>query len=236
MRVVRAGALLVAVGLWASCSSVGPQPLPVGSASGLDAGLVVPTGAPAIDAEGAGQAVNSQGQAYPTDNLGGRPRKGSQAGQLFPDLTFEGLLSAATAATPAIVSMADYYDPDGLRYDLLHVMAIFLWCPHCSNETTAVGKLAAWQASHRVATLQIAMQGYGGASPTWAELQKWARDHNVGFPVVADGQGAQLKAYFPVQSVPVNIVVNPRTMEILAVDIGEQGDVQAYEQGFLDGL
>jgi hypothetical protein len=236
MRVVRATALVGAVGLWANCVGAGSQPLPVGSASALDAGLVAPLGAPAIDADASGRAVNSAGQAYPTDDIGGRPRKGSQAGQRFPDLTFEGLLSVATAVTPAIVSMADYYDPDGLRYDLLHVMAIFLWCPHCSNETTAVAKLAAWQSSHRVATLQIAMQGYGSASPTWAEVQKWAGDHNVGFPVVVDGQGAQLGAYFPVRSVPVNIVVNPRTMEVLAVDIGEQGDIQAYEQGFLNSL
>ena len=48
-----------------------------------------------------------------------------------------------------------------------------------------------------------------------------------------DGQGAQLGQYFSVNYVPLNIVVNPRTMEILAVDVGEVGDVEAYEQGFL---
>jgi hypothetical protein len=29
--------------------------------------------------------------------------------------------------------------------------------------------------------------------------------------------------------------VDPRTMEILAVDIGEVGDVETYEQQFLSG-
>jgi DNA-binding beta-propeller fold protein YncE len=67
-------------------------------------------------------------------------------------------------------------------------------------------------------------------------LRQWATDHNVNFPVVIDGQGAQLAAYFPVGSVPVNIVVNPRTMEVLAVDVGEVTDIQSYEQGFLAGL
>jgi hypothetical protein len=33
--------------------------------------------------------------------------------------------------------------------------------------------------------------------------------------------------------VPLNTVVNPRTMEILAVAIEEIGDVEAYEQRFL---
>jgi hypothetical protein len=132
--------------------------------------------------------------------------------------------------------MAEFYDPDGLQYDLLHVMAIFMWCPHCNNETKDVSTIAAWQASHRVAAVQIAMLGYGNASPTWAELQKWVGDHKLNFPVLVDGQGAQLGQYFPVNSVPVNIVVNPRSMEILAVDIGEVGDVQTYEQGFLNNL
>jgi len=51
--------------------------------------------------------------------------------------------------------------------------------------------------------------------------------------VLVDGQGAQLGQYFSVNSVPLNIVVNPRTMEVLDVTIGEVSDCQSYEQGFL---
>ncbi len=156
--------------------------------------------------------------------------------QIFPDLTFPGVLSAATASTQAVVSTSDYSDPQGLRYNLLHVIAIFMWCPHCNNETYNLATIAGWQASQRVAVIQIAMQGYDSAAPTWSDVQKWAPDHDVAFPVLMDGQGAQLGKYFPVSAVPVNIVVNPRTMEVLAVDVGEVDDNQAYEQGFLSGL
>jgi hypothetical protein len=155
---------------------------------------------------------------------------------LFPNLTLQGLRSAAAMAAPEPISTWESYDPDGLHYDLLHVMAICLWCSHCSNETNAVAKIAAWQADHRVAALQIAIQGYGSASPTWSEVQRWAREHNVGFPVLMDGQAAQLGQYFSVSSVPLNIAVDPRTMAVLGTDRGEVGDVQAYEQGFLDRL
>jgi hypothetical protein len=174
--------------------------------------------------------------AYPSTDIGGRPRSSTQAGQRFPNLTLVGISSAATINTPVTVSMADYYDPAGSRYDLLHIMAIFMWCPHCNNETTVLSKIAGWQSDHRVAALQIAMEGYGSASATWAELQKWVGDHNLNVPVVLDGQGAQLGQYFKVNSVPINIVVNPRTMEVLSVDVGEIADVQAYEQSFLDQL
>jgi hypothetical protein len=142
----------------------------------------------------------------------------------------------ATVDTPAVVSMSEYQDPTGARYDLLHVIGIFMWCPHCNNETNNLAGIAAWRAANRVAVVQIAMEGYGGASPTWSELQKWVSDHNVDFPVLIDSQGAQLGQYFSVNYVPVNIVVNPRTMEILAVDVGEVGDCQTYEQGFLNAL
>jgi hypothetical protein len=132
--------------------------------------------------------------------------------------------------------MAEYYDPAGARYDLLHVMGIFMWCPHCNNETNNLAQTAAWRADHHVAVIQIAMEGYGSASPGWNELQKWVGDHGLDFSVVVDGQGAELGQYFSVDSVPLNIVVNPRTMEILSVDIGEVGDVEAYEQRFLSSL
>ena len=232
MRTKEAIALLALAGLFASCSGPlngttppAPQPGdwpdaqasdPILDADVPDAGAFIPT--------------------YPTTNIGGRPRTATQPGQIFPNLTLQGVRSVATVNTPATVSMAEFYDPDGLQYDLLHVMAIFMWCPHCNNETNDVSTIAAWQSNHRVAAVQIAMLGYGNASPTWAELQKWVGDHKLNFPVLVDGQGAQLGQYFSVNYVPINIVVNPRSMEILAVDVGEVGDVQSYEQGFLDHL
>jgi hypothetical protein len=157
-------------------------------------------------------------------------------GQVFPNLILQGLRSAAATDQLESVSTWEGYDPDGLRYDLLHVMVVCLWCPHCDNETTDVAKIADWQAQHRVADLQIAIQGYTTAIPTLADIRRWSVEHGLTFPVLIDGQGAELGAYFSVNSVPVNIMVNPRTMAVLAIDLGEVGDVRAYEQGFLDGL
>jgi hypothetical protein len=203
----------------ATVSTLGCSRTPLVSVPVPDADLPVP--------------VTNLDAGYPADNVGGKPRKGMLPGQTFPNLTLEGIRSVDSIDTPAVVSMAEYYDPAGERYDLLHVMGIFFWCPHCNNETNDVGKIAAWRADRRVAVIQIAMQGDGSDSPSWNELQKWVREHKCDFPVVVDGQGKALGQYFPVGSVPVNIVADPRSMEVLAVDIGEVGDVQAYEQRYL---
>ncbi len=221
MCLCRPPVVIALLGLCASCSGNG------------DGAVAY---APMPDADLSGTSANPEGTAYPATDVGGRPRSATQAGQTFPNLTLEGVRSAATRDTPAVVSMAEYYDPTGARYDLLHVIALFMWCPHCNNETNNLSTLSAWQADHRVAVVQIAMLGYGNASPGWTELQKWVGDHNLSFPVLVDGQGAELGQYFSVNYVPLNIVVNPRTMEVIAVDVGEVDDCQGYEQGFLNSL
>jgi len=157
-------------------------------------------------------------------------------GEVFPKLELQGIRSAAASDSLGPVSTWEYYDPSGQQYDLLHVMVVCMWCPHCNNETTEVSKIAGWQAEHRVASLQIAIQGYTSQPPTLLELQSWAQEHNLTFPVLVDGQGAQLGQYFEVRSVPVNIMVNPRSMAVLGIRVGEVGGVQTYEQGFLDQL
>jgi AhpC/TSA family len=228
MRFIRLSTLVALAGLWSNCGN--DLGLPLQHTPTTDASVSIDSGA-SIDG-----GASLDGGGYPTVNIGGRPRTATQAGQIFPNLTLQGVRSAATMDTPTSVSISEYYDPTGARYDLLHVVGIFMWCPHCNNETSNLSKIAAWQTDHRVAVVQIAMEGYGSAAPVLADLQKWVGGYNLGFPVLIDGQGAELGQYFSVNYVPVNIVVNPRTMEILAVDIGEVGDCQAYEQGFLNNL
>ena len=220
-RPIRIATLALVSVAWSNCSGSSGAAMPY---------------VPMPDADLEGVAINPDNVPYPTVNIGGRPRTPGQPGQIFPNLTLQGVRSAATMETPAVVSMAEYFDPTGARYDLLHVIGVFFWCPHCNNETNNLSTIPTWQADHRVAVVQIAMLGYGNSAPAWSELQKWVSDHQVNYPVLVDGQGAQLGQYFSIKYVPLNIVVNPRTMEILAVDVGEISDCQAYEQGFLNNL
>lgn len=215
---MRIGTILFVTGLQAACTA---------GAGGLRV--------PMPDADLTPVTTTSDGIAYPTTNVGGRPRSAVAAGQTFPNLTLAGIRSVATLDELAVVSSAELYDPSRARYDLLHVVGVFFWCPHCNNETNDLAKLASWRTQHRVAVLEIAMQGYRRGSPGWSDLQSWVRDHELDFPVVVDAEGGQLGQFFPVDAVPLNILVDPRTMEILAVDVGETSDIAAYEHGFLPG-
>lgn len=65
------------------------------------------------------------------------------------------------------------------------------------------------------------------------ELQQWTRAHDLAFPVLVDGQGAELGRYYPLDSVPVSIAVDPRTMAVLSMNVGGLGGVERYYQGGL---
>jgi len=168
-----------------------------------------------------------------SDGGGGMRVPVPDSGQVFPNLTLQGFRSAAATDAFEPISTWDFSDPAGQRYDLVHVMVICMWCPHCNNETVDVMKLSEWRASHRVGVMQVAIQGYTGQPPSLAEMQSWVREYAVDFPVLVDGDAAELGQTYSVKSVPLNIMVNPRTMGVLAMDLGEVGDVETYERGFL---
>jgi hypothetical protein len=175
-----------------------------------------------------GRTTNPEEFPYPTENWGGAE------GKIFPNLTFSGVLSAELADSPTVVSMADYYDPEGLRYDLLHVVFSAINCEDCDYQAARMANLATWQAEKRIATMEIITFGINGSQwPNQAEIAVWARSHKTTMPVVIDAQGRRLEKYWNVVYLPVHVMVNPRTMEILDFYVATLSDVQAYESKFL---
>jgi hypothetical protein len=49
---------------------------------------------------------------------------------------------------------------------------------------------------------------------------------------VVDAQGVELGRCLPVGAVSLDIAA-PRTLQVLAVDVGQVGDVQTYQRRFL---
>jgi hypothetical protein len=165
--------------------------------------------------------------AYPTDNWGGK------VGQRFPNLSFEGVASAATADVPTVINVADYYDPTGKRYDLLHIVIVAMWCSHCDKQATAMADLATWQSGQRVASFELAIDGPNRTGPSMAEVKTWAVKHDLSTPVARDPQSASIKPHLTVSYIPLHLLVNPRTMIILDATTGEVPDLKAYESKFL---
>jgi len=173
------------------------------------------------------KAPEADALAYPTDNWGGK------VGQRFPNLSFEGVRSAATADVPTVINVADYFDPTGARIDLLHVVIVAMWCPHCDKQATAMAGLSAWQTEHRVASFELAVDGPNRTGPSMAEVTTWAVKHDLPTPVARDPQSVQIKPYLTVSYIPLHLLVDPRTMIILDATTGEVPDLKAYEAKFL---
>ena len=173
------------------------------------------------------KAQGSDDLAYPTDKWGGK------VGQRFPNLSFEGVASAATADAPTVINVADYYDPTGARIDLLHIVIVAMWCPHCDKQATAMAGLSTWQSEHRVASFELTIDGPNRTGPSMAEVADWAIRHGLATPVARDPQSARIKPYLDISYIPLHLLVNPRTMIILDATSGEVPDLKAYEAKFL---
>jgi hypothetical protein len=213
-----AGPLLLFVAAL-SCSSSGQQ---AGSTAAFP------------DEDVPGREANPDGVAYPTDDLGGRPRAGGRYGQRIPNLTFQGYVRSDRAAGLKVVSLADYFDPESKRYKLLHVMLAASWCSICMAQTREMVAAAAGLEAKGLVTVQALVQGptprYG---PTLADFDAWLDKHKTTHTMVIDVRGHRFLTVWNFDAVPVNALVDPRTMEILDAGVGAPSSFTAYvDAGF----
>jgi hypothetical protein len=187
------------------------------------------------DVDVAGRTTSPSGAAYPTGDFGFRPRDGTVAGQLVPNLTFHGYPGSERADGLQAVSVADFYDPEAESHRVLLLSAIVMWCPHCGAETDTLSGLAATLRSEGAEILQIAIDGPDqGVAPDRCDLDSWVDEKSTSFTVVIDGNARRMSQYTSVSSVPWNALVDARTMEVLDVTMGEPADVAGYVRSALD--
>jgi hypothetical protein len=85
--------------------------------------------------------TNPDGVPYPSDNVGTNPRSGNRAGDRIANYKFLGYPNGDVSQGLQPVSLAQYFDPAGTRYKLIHIQASGSWCPHCVNEVNAVSPI-----------------------------------------------------------------------------------------------
>lgn len=178
--------------------------------------------------------MNPDGLEYPTEDLGARARSGDKPGQRIPNFSFRGYPDSDTSGGLKVVSMADFYDPEGKRGKLLHLIAAVAWCPHCAAATDeVVAVLPQWKAKGLVA-MQTMMEGYNGNPISLEELDRWVSSHRTSFTVVFDSGGRRLSSVADVSAVPWNALIDLRTMEVLSVLRGEPQDYEEWVGGGLE--
>ncbi|MBN9160923.1 MAG: hypothetical protein BGO98_49815 [Myxococcales bacterium 68-20] len=196
---------------------------------------------------------NPNGDCYPIDDLGTNPRQGKTAGQRIRNLKFFGFknIDPSTktdpSGAPQRVSLSEFYDPTGTQFKVIHLIGASNWCPPCNHETEVIASSAAAKLAPRgVVFLEALIDGpTGGVGATTEVLKKWItgprRDDSgqvfttpLNFTVMLDPDQNALGPFFQANSVPFNLNIDARSMEILTSRQGAPPDIVADVEKWLD--
>jgi len=181
---------------------------------------------PGLSGDGQGSAAsapdaNPQGVAYPTDHIGTNPRNGSRAGDRIANYKFLGYPDGDSTKPLQPVSLANYFDPTGTNYKLIHIQASGSWCIHCQNEIKAAAPLAAQLKDLKIVWIvSLAEGGTPGKPSTHDDLNNWVQRFNAPYPQVLDPGNANLGPFYDAAALPWNANISAKTMEILSADVG----------------
>lgn len=203
--------LVAAIGCTSSTSSTAPDQDP-----GLTGG-----GAPDTAAADSAPDKNPDGVPYPTANIGTKTRTGKTKGDTIANFKFMGYPDGNVDAGLKPISLADFFDPTGTKYRIIHIQASGSWCVYCRQETEMVTPLAPTLKDKKVMWLMSLAEGTAPGTPsTKTDLDRWAKAFNSPFTHIWDSGNAKLGVFYETAALPWNAWIDARTMEILATGVG----------------
>jgi hypothetical protein len=209
-------------------------------------GTTPPTGTPGTDNGGidgtaqtpTGHDSNPDGKPYPAKNVGysargidrlGKPNK--QPGNVIPNYKFLGYPDADKSKGLQTVALADFYDPEGKNFKIIHLVVAGVWCKPCNQETDALVPAYPDMKTKGVVVVQALGDGPKlNVGATKTDLDSWIDNHHTNFTQVLDPGQKNLGVFFDAAAIPWNADVDARTMEILQAGVGYQdpADVQIW--------
>lgn len=188
------------------------------------------------DPDVAAEAANPDGIAYPTDNLGGEPRRNSFRGSRIPNFAFQGYRDGDRARGLETISLSEFYDPEQKHnIKILHIQVAATWCIICSSEIEATLTVKDPYRERGVVFLEVVVGGKNvGAGPSLGEVDAWIARHSSTITTAIDVRAKRLGGLgINPAAMPHDILVDARTMEILDSSVGAPLDVGKYVS---DGL
>jgi hypothetical protein len=194
-----------------------------------------PTDNGGIDGTGqglAGHDTNPEGVAYPTKNIGyqargvdGSGNANKTPGNVMANYKFLGYPNADESKGLQTVALADYFDPTGAKYKVVHIIVAGVWCGPCNQETDALVKALndPTQAFDKKGVAYVQALGDGpseGTGATNTDLLNWITTHHSNFTEVLDPNVKNLGVFFDAAAIPWNADLDARTMEILQDGVG----------------
>lgn len=220
--------------------------------SGTGSGTTGPEQDKGLTGEGAtpvGKETNPDGVAYPTKNIGTKASSHSSTsgkvgtpGNIMKNFKFYGFPKGDKSQGLQQVSLADYFDPEGKNFRLVHIQAAAVWCGPCNAEAKAAATLAGELKGKKVAWLTALVESAKQGSPaTEGDLAKWLTAYPSDYSHVLDPNNTNFGVFFDAAAIPWNADLDARTMEILYASTGGAGTVEGVRSEldawlkFLDG-
>jgi hypothetical protein len=174
------------------------------------------------------------GAAYPS---GPFAQTTSDVGMVVKDLTFQKGWTNPKAqgydtSKLAPISVHDFYDPDGAKgYSILVINTAAVWCSACKAEHGGTGSKPSLAermdqlGSQGLVILSTLFQDAQRNPATETHLAAWAEGFETNFPFALDPESQVSDAYgVSTELAPLNLVVDARTMKLMAGAIGDTMD------------
>jgi hypothetical protein len=158
----------------------------------------------------------------------------TDVGKVVPNLQFaQGWLDPAAAnqdiAQLAPISFGDFYDPDGTKgNELMLVNTAAIWCSACKGEhggTSSQPSLSEHYAElspRGLVVLSLLFEDNASNPATTSHLANWAKAYDTNFPFALDPEYQMIVFGSPKANAPLNLVIDLRTMKLLAGWVGDQ--------------
>jgi len=150
---------------------------------------------------------------------------GDSADTVAIDRCFQGWRApgktAHTAAALQDISLGNFYDPDGSHYEILLLNTAAVWCAVCKTEHQTLPEHYAEYSPRGLAIVSALFQNSAGKPAELSDLKTWVEAYDVPFPMVLDPD-YQLQDYASAETAPLNLVIDARSMRIMAKFIGNQ--------------
>lgn len=198
----------------AACSSdsTTTPPASASSSSSGDQGGVTGDG---VGAANSAPDKNPAGDAYPTTGIG------RNEGNVIQNFKFVGYPDAAQGGGLKPISLAQFYDPSGETYAMIHIQAAGSWCSVCRAETTALIPIEAELKKRKVVWLVSLAEGPTPGTPsTQTDLNNWIKDFDSPFTHVLDPNNKNLGVFYDRSALPWNADIDAKTMKILHSSTG----------------
>jgi hypothetical protein len=174
--------------------------------------------------------TNADGDPYPTDHLGGNPRRGGTRGDRIPNFAFQAYRDGNRAAGLSPISLSEFFDPKQKKHKILHLQVAATWCTICSSELEATVSVKDPLLERGVVFFEVVVAGASFArGPALSEVDEWIDRHKTNFSTGIDVQARRLGGIgVSTTAMPHDIMIDTRTMEILDSSIGAPLDVAKY--------